>query len=122
LDGSWIQRGDDINGASAVDSVLFLSLSSDGMTVAIGSNGYDGIDGTSTNIGRVQLYRFFEGSWFQVGGDIVGESAGDDSGTSVSLSADGMTVAIGAVMGFNLDPDISYAGYVRVYQFESTDY
>jgi hypothetical protein len=36
-------------------------------------------------------------SWFQVGGDIDGVTAGDQSGTCcVALSADGTTVAIGS--------------------------
>ena len=36
------------------------------------------------------------GNWQQLGADIDGEAAGDQSGYSVSLSADGSTVAIGA--------------------------
>ena len=34
----------------------------------------------------------------QIGSDIDGEAAGDQSGRSVSLSADGSTVAIGAYL------------------------
>ena len=36
------------------------------------------------------------GAWSQIGSDINGEAANDNSGHSVSLSADGTTVAIGA--------------------------
>ena len=49
-------------------------------------------------------------TWTQVGSDIDGEAAGDYSGSSVSLSSDGSTVAIGAT---NND---GYAGHVRIYK------
>ena len=51
-------------------------------------------------------------SWQQIGNDIDGEAAGDSSGTSVAISADASTVAIGA-SGNNGNGD--YAGHVRVY-------
>ena len=35
-------------------------------------------------------------TWTQLGSDIDGEAAGNDSGNSVSLSSDGTIVAIGA--------------------------
>ena len=49
----------------------------------------------------------------QIGQDIDGEAAGDWSGVSVSLSANGNRVAIGA---HGNDGNGSSAGYVRVYQ------
>ncbi|MEZ4939657.1 MAG: HYR domain-containing protein [Saprospiraceae bacterium] len=51
--------------------------------------------------------------WTQVGSDIDGEAASDNSGYSVSLSSDGQTVAIGAV---NNDGNGSSSGHVRVYK------
>ena len=44
---------------------------------------------------RVYVYSSVTSSWIQLGQDIDGEAAGDNSG-SVSLSSDGRTVAIGA--------------------------
>jgi hypothetical protein len=41
-------------------------------------------------------YVFSEQTWVSLGGYIVGEAAGDESGISVSLSSDGTIVAIGA--------------------------
>ena len=38
----------------------------------------------------------FAQSWTQLGSEIDGEAAGDQSGNSVSLSSDGRMVAIGA--------------------------
>jgi len=52
-------------------------------------------------------------TWQQLGADIDGEAAGDFSGNSVSLSADGSIVAIGAYANRG---NGSYAGHVRIYQ------
>ena len=51
-------------------------------------------------------------SWFQVGDDIDGEAAFDESGVAVALSSDGAPVAIGAP--FN-DGNGDRAGHVRVF-------
>ena len=54
--------------------------------------------------------------WMQLGQDIDGEAAGDQSGYSVSLSSDGTTVAIGAPCN---DGNGSYSGHVRIYAWNS---
>jgi LruC domain-containing protein len=104
---SWSQLGQDIDGEAAGDySGRSVSLSSDGQTVAIGAP-YNG-----SNAGHVRVYSFNGSSWNQLGQDIDGEAAGDDSGYSVSLSSDGQTVAIGA---YRNDGNGTDAGHVRVY-------
>ena len=57
--------------------------------------------------------------WDRLGADIDGEAASDFSGTSVSLSANGTIVAIGAYAndGNGLD-----AGHVRVYKLSSSSF
>ena len=109
--GTWTQVGADINGVAAVDRSGFsVSLSSDGTVVAIGAPGNDG----NGNIaGHVRVFKNNSGTWTQVGADIDGEAAGDQSGHSVSLSADGSVVAIGAIGN---DGNPIYANHVRVYQ------
>ena len=88
---SWTQLGDDIDGEAANDFLGFsVSLSSDGLIVAIGAKQY------GSDLGYVRVYQFSGGSWTQLGGDIDGEAAGDESGSSVSLSSDGTIVAIAA--------------------------
>ena len=52
------------------------------------------------------------GSWSQIGQDIDGESEGDWSGQSVSLSADGSTIAIGAERNDDNGHD---SGHVRLF-------
>ena len=54
--------------------------------------------------------------WILKGGDIDGEATYDYSGYSVSLSADGSTVAIGAF--WNRDNGV-FSGHVRVYALVS---
>jgi len=55
----------------------------------------------------------FGSSWTQRGQDIDGEAVGDQSGYSVSLSADGTVVAIGAPINYGVNGRES--GHVRVY-------
>ncbi len=109
---SWTQLGADIDGEAAGDgSGYSVSLSSDGSRVAIGAWR---IDGAGTDAGHVRIYEIGGASWTQLGADIDGEAAGDQSGWSVSLSSDGSRVAIGAL---NNDGAGSNAGHVRIYEF-----
>ena len=56
--------------------------------------------------------------WKKLGQSIVGHSAGDWSGYSVSLSSDGETLAIGSP-GNHTFPSDDGAGYTKVYQRSS---
>ena len=116
------KRGANINGAAAGDqSGYFVSISSDGNTVAIGSPFHDGDSGHV----RVWRWKAAISSWLILGEAIDGVVAsdpkqmgyGDQSGDSVSLSGDGNTVAIAA-------PDNgdngSNSGRVRVYRWNNT--
>ncbi len=112
ISGAWEQQGADIDGEAAFDySGESVCLSSDGLTVAIGA---DGNDGNGDDAGHVRVYKFITGAWVQQGADIDGESAGDRSGYSVSLSNDGLTLAIGAYGNIG---DGTASGHVRVYKF-----
>ena len=55
-----------------------------------------GGDGNGSDSGHVRIYDFNGSAWVQVGADINGESAGDNSGIRGSLSSDGSIVALGA--------------------------
>jgi len=114
---AWTQRGLDINGETAGDeSGRSVSMSADGNTVAIGAPSNDGSLG-GYRYGHVRVYDWAGGSWNQRGLDIDGEDAGNESGWSVSMSADGNTVAIGA--RYN-DGNGDEAGHVRVYDWSGT--
>jgi hypothetical protein len=109
---SWNQLGSDIDGEAANDySGLSVSLSADGFTVAIGATGNDGNGSIS---GHVRIYKYLNNVWTQLGSDIDGEAANDYSGSSVSLSADGTIVAIGANLN---DGNGSNSGHVRIYKY-----
>jgi hypothetical protein len=93
---SWVKLGSDIDGEATNDqSGYSVSLSSNGTVVAIGAIFNDGTVANSDR-GQVRVYQWNGNAWVQRGTDIDGETAGDQSGISVSLSADGTMVAIGA--------------------------
>ena len=87
-------------------------------------------DGNGGNSGHVRVYSYdptkttavtVQSSpdygpigWRRLGQDIDGEAAGDISGDSVSLSADGTIVAIGA------SENSAFTGHVRVYKYDPT--
>ncbi|MBK8965971.1 MAG: choice-of-anchor D domain-containing protein [Lewinellaceae bacterium] len=109
--GVWTQQGSDIDGEAPGDeSGYSVSLSADGQTVAIGAKGNDGNGGDS---GHARVYKLVGGTWTQLGSDIDGEAPNDFSGSSVSLSPDGQTVAIAA---YGNDGGGSQSGHVRVYK------
>ena len=112
----WTQVGQDIDGEAAGDnSGHSVSLSSDGNRVAIGAR----YDGNGSNSGHVRIYDLSGSAWTQVGQDIDGEAAGDNSGYSVSLSSDGTRVAIGALYN---DANGSNSGHVRIYDWNGTEW
>ncbi|MEN3324063.1 T9SS type A sorting domain-containing protein [Mariniflexile soesokkakense] len=108
-----IQIGSNINGEAAGDfSGDSLCLSADGTILAIGASENEGVNGIAS--GHVRVYENQSGTWVQIGSDIDGEAAGDNSGFSVSLSSDGSIVAIGA---WDNDGDSgTNSGHVRVYE------
>ena len=60
-------------------------------------------------------------AWQQLGSDIDGEAAGDESGYSVSLSSDGSILAIGAHQNDAGNANSDNRGHVRVYQYSSSN-
>lgn len=110
---SWVQVGENIYGTSAYD--IFgssVSLSSNGMVLAIGAYRNDG---NGADSGQVKIFENNAGSWIQLGNDIFGESAGDWCGKSISLSADGYTIAIGSPHHIG----VGLSGHVRVFNYNS---
>ena len=107
---SWNQMGQDIDGEASSDhSGYSVSLSADGLTVAIGA---EGNDDNGIGSGHVRIYNWEGLSWNQRGYDIDGEGVGDKSGYSLSISADGNTVAIGTPYNTNINQQ---TGHVRVF-------
>ena len=97
----FFQKGIDIDGEAAGDQLgTSVTLSADGNTMAIGAINNDG---TGIDAGHVRVYSWSGTAWVQKGLDIDGEATGDLSGISVALSADGNTVAIGAIFNDGME-------------------
>ncbi len=112
-DGSaWMQQGADIVGESNFDrSGSSVALNGDGSILAIGA------PLNASAAGHVRVYKWEGSAWVQQGPDVNGEAASDYFGTAVSLSSDGMTLAIGAIKNDGMDTD---AGHVRVHTWNGT--
>ena len=114
---SWGQLGGGILGESNYDnSGNSVSLNDAGTILAIGANYNDG-NGNSSGHTRIFQYNSSSNSWTQLGGDIDGEVAGDQSGKSVSLNDAGDRVAIGAYLN---DGGGSDSGHVRIYEYDNS--
>ena len=109
-DGVWVQVGADIDGETADDdSGRSVAMNAAGDTVIIGAP-YN--DGNGNSSGQARVFTLTDGVWVQVGADIDGETADDDSGRSVAMNAVGDTVIIGAPYN---DGNGNDAGQARVF-------
>ena len=116
INGSWSQIGQDIDGESTFDNIGYsVSISSDGNRVAAGATINSG---NGPQSGHVRLYEWDGSSWTQMGLDIDGEASGDYSGTSVSISADGSKVAIGAPKADGTPGN--HPGHVRIFNWDGS--
>lgn len=109
----WMQIGGEISNNANNDVFgSVVSLSNDGTIMATGFP-------KSSSTGMVSVYKFENDEWMPMGSSITGVFAGEDFGWSVSLSADGLTLAVGA-------PDDNGAGsttgYGRVYEWSGSDW
>ena len=94
-DGVWVQVGADIDGETADDwSGWSVAMNAAGDTVIIGAP-YN--DGNGDNAGQARVFTLTDGVWVQVGADIDGENAEDQSGWSVAMNSSGYAVIIGAL-------------------------
>jgi len=82
-----------------------------GDRVAIGTP-YNDDNGNSS--GHTRIYEYINGIWTQLGQDIDGEAADDQSGRSVSMNDAGDRVAIGAIGN---DDNGIHSGHTRIYWF-----
>lgn len=94
------------------------ALSSDGTTVVVGEIAADPSN-TLENAGTTAVYKRTSSlaGWDQLGSDIPGSTKGDQSGYSVSISEDGMIVAIGSPMHSS---QTTQGGMARVYSYDAS--
>jgi len=113
VSGTWTQIGDDITGAgNAFQLGRSLSLSNDGNIVAAGAILF-GTPGVPSR-GHVQVFENTNGTWTQIGDDLLGLNTNDLAGSSVSLSGNGNIIAMGA--RFNTTGAPGNSGYVQVFE------
>merc|ERR1719329_567538 len=112
----WQQLGDTIVGEQAFESFgSSVAMSNDGRTVAVGAP-YSTNSNNKTDAGATRVYTMVNGTdeWVQLGDTIEGEQAGEFFGSSVAMSNDGRTMAVGAQDYMNSNND-TFAGATRVY-------
>ncbi|TDP58235.1 T9SS type A sorting domain-containing protein [Flavobacterium dankookense] len=93
---NWNQLGGLLNGLTSSDEVNFgssLSISSNGEILAVGSPNYDSI---GNDFGAVQIFKFENSNWVQLGNTIIGTQDNSFTGASISLSSDGNRIAVGS--------------------------
>ena len=113
----WVQKGETLYGEELGEIFGFaLSMSSEGNIVAVSARG-DRTYGAYT--GKVRVYAWNDTSWVQRGTAIIGDSALNSYGWSVSLDADGSTLAIGAHGNFISDTS---SGYVDIFDWNGLDW
>ncbi|MBD2757148.1 WD40 repeat domain-containing protein [Spirosoma validum] len=106
--GVWIQIGTSFQGEATGDAAGWsIALSLDGQTLAFGTTN------NNASHGKVKAYKIVSGVWTQQGSDIVGNQEREMVGSSVALSSDGQTLAVGAVGNNN------YRGQLKVYKLVS---
>ncbi len=116
VNNTWTQVGQDLYGQNAVASAgTTVDLSADGTTVVFGAPNTE-VNGFTSFTGNVEVYQLEGNTWVQKGEDINGDGSIIKFGQSVSLAADGNTVAIGQT-GDPSNFNTSQIGKVRVYQF-----
>jgi len=124
----WTQIGSDIDGLFPSDwaagTEKGIAMNAAGTTIAVGSSGHDSDSGAS-NVGHTRVFDLLSGNnWIQRGSDIDGENAGDNSGSTVVMSADGLVIGIGepSSEAGNTDRFDKDYGQVRVFEWINGDW
>lgn len=109
VSGDWVVQGYPVAGQASTYSGIGGALSQDGQTVAFAVEGYFSIGYRKS----VHVYRHNSGMWSKIGQSVLGDDMYDRMGESLSLSADGTVLAVGATYENNGG---KFFPYVRVYQ------
>ena len=104
-DQLMVKQGATLTGEATYDYFgVSVSISASGDTIVIGAYG------ANKNTGYVKVYKNISGTWTQQGAKLTGETTNEAFGGSVSISATGDTIVVGAY-GANIG-----RGYAKVYK------
>ncbi|MDT0555055.1 T9SS type A sorting domain-containing protein [Patiriisocius hiemis] len=113
----WVQVGNTIFGENELDQIgNHVSMSNNGDIIAIGAPLSDEL---GNNTGQVRVFQLNNGVWEPLGNKLIGEQDVDRFGSSVSLSANGTILAVGALSGTG---NMSDSGYVKVYEWDGAEW
>lgn len=114
--GSWVQVGSSIESNGIADHLgSDVDITHNGNIIAVASSGNPGDDST----GYVSVYEYDGiGNWIQIGNNIYGKNSKENFGYSITLSAEGNTIAVSAP--YNTDDMLK--GRVMVYRFLNGDW
>lgn len=121
VNNSWIQKGEDMLGVLPKDELgRSVSIANQGNTIAIGAPGYEV---ATTNLqGEVMVYDWNGSTWVQRGATLSSFEDIDFFGSDVSLSADGMRLAVTASNLTNNDLVVSNAGGGMIYEWNGIEW
>jgi hypothetical protein len=115
--GVWVQRGSTLIGGEPDEAFgESVALTPDGQSLIVGAASNDA---AGVNAGAATIYDWDGNDYSLRGAPINGEAAEDRSGSAVSISDDGNTVAIGADSN---DGQGTTSGHARVYQWTGTQW
>ena len=116
-DKNWLALGQQINGEENYELTgSSVSMNAVGDRIAVGARWKD-VNGM--NRGQVRLYQLNGANWTQLGGNIDGEAASDEFGSSISMNAVGDRIVIGAPRN---DGNGADSGSVRIYSWNGSDW
>jgi uncharacterized membrane protein len=114
----WVEKRITASDGEASDLFGYsVAVSADGCTVVAGANG-DDIDG-NLNQGSVYVYRWNGSSWIETKLTASDGLGADQYGTSVSVSADGTALVVGAMYG---DGEEGNSGSAYVYRWNGSSW
>lgn len=117
LNNVWTQIGTDIIGQNWFDREgSAIAISNDGNIIAVGAIWSDP---NGSKSGKVRVFQNLNDVWTQMGTNINGDANGDEFGTKVALSDDGLILAVTAIWSNANGTD---SGQVKVFKFENNDW
>jgi hypothetical protein len=113
----WSKLGSEIVGNSSDNKFgNSISINGNGTILAVGSP--ETISNSAVR-GAVKVFKYDQGAWSQIGSNMIGDANADQFGRSVSISADGKSVAIGAYRNIGNQDE---KGQVKIFKFKNSNW